>query len=63
LAAFALPIATWLTGDTITMIVVSGIIGALAIYKHKANIKRLLNGTENRFGKKPPAANADAPKA
>ena len=23
---------------------------ALAIYKHKANIQRLLNGTENRIG-------------
>jgi glycerol-3-phosphate acyltransferase PlsY len=61
LAAFSLPIATWLTGDTVTMIVVSGIMGALAIYKHKANIKRLLNGTENRFGKKSPAAGVDAP--
>jgi glycerol-3-phosphate acyltransferase PlsY len=26
--------------------------GALAIYKHKANIKRLMNGTENRMGRK-----------
>ena len=26
--------------------------GLLAIIKHKENIKRLLNGTERRFGKK-----------
>jgi FAD synthase len=30
--------------------------GALAIYKHKANIKRLLAGTESRFGRKQPTA-------
>jgi glycerol-3-phosphate acyltransferase PlsY len=63
IAAASLPLATWLAGDTITMIVVSGVMGALAIYKHKANIKRLLNGTENRFGKKSPSANAPVPKA
>jgi acyl phosphate:glycerol-3-phosphate acyltransferase len=28
---------------------------ALAIWKHRSNIVRLLNGTENRFGKKPRA--------
>jgi len=26
--------------------------GTLAVWKHRANIKRLMNGTENRFGKK-----------
>ena len=30
-------------------------IGILAIWKHKPNIQRLLNGTENRFSKKPKA--------
>lgn len=51
-AAVALPFITaffysWLmTGVTLLM-------GALAIYKHKANIKRLMNGTENRIGRKP----------
>ena len=29
---------------------VTGAMGVLAIYKHKANIRRLLNGTENRVG-------------
>lgn len=29
---------------------------ALIIFTHRSNIKRLLNGTENRFGKKKPAA-------
>mgnify|MGYP006908243347 CR=1 FL=1 len=26
--------------------------GALAVYKHKSNIQRLMNGTESRIGKK-----------
>ena len=25
---------------------------AMAVWRHKANIKRLLNGTENKFGQK-----------
>ena len=29
-------------------------LAALAIYKHKANIQRLLNGTENRIGRRTP---------
>lgn len=59
-AAFALPFATWLTGQSTTMIMVTAALGALAIYKHKANIKRLLNGTESRIsGKK--AAPAESP--
>lgn len=51
-AAFCLPFAVWFLHGSKTMIVVTAALGALAIYKHKANIKRLLNGTENRFGKK-----------
>lgn len=31
---------------------VAACIGALIIYMHKPNIKRLINGTENKFGKK-----------
>jgi glycerol-3-phosphate acyltransferase PlsY len=51
-ASFALPFASWLTGKSPTLIAVTGAMGALAIYKHKANIKRLLNGTESRVGAK-----------
>jgi len=28
------------------------LIGVLAVWKHASNIKRLLNGTENRFERK-----------
>jgi glycerol-3-phosphate acyltransferase PlsY len=51
-AAFCLPLAVWFLHGSPTMIGITGFLGALAIYKHKANIKRLLNGTENRFGRK-----------
>ena len=53
-AAVALPLAVWLTGNGGLLIGVSTALGALAIYKHKANIERLLAGTENRIGAKKP---------
>ena len=49
-AAVALPVAAWLTGRSLTFVLVMIVLGALAVYKHKANIKRLLEGTENRIG-------------
>jgi len=49
LASFTLPFAAWLTGESVTRIVVTGSMAALAIYKHKANIQRLLNGTESKI--------------
>ena len=62
LASAALPFAGWLVGESRTIITVTAGLAALAIYKHKANIKRLLNGTENRIGRKQTAA-SDSPKA
>ena len=58
LAAAVLPVAVWLTGQGALLIGVSAALAALAIWKHKANIQRLLAGTENRIGAKkaePPA--------
>ena len=49
-ASFTLPFATWFTTKNWTLTLVTGAMGALAIFKHKANIQRLLNGTENRIG-------------
>ncbi len=51
-AAFCLPFTVWFLKGSLVMTSVMAALGALAIYKHKANIGRLLNGTENRFGKK-----------
>jgi glycerol-3-phosphate acyltransferase PlsY len=49
-ASTALPFAAWATGASTTLIAITAAMTALAIYKHKANIKRLLAGTENRIG-------------
>jgi glycerol-3-phosphate acyltransferase PlsY len=51
-ASFALPFATWLTGGSSTLIWITSAMTALAIYKHRSNIQRLLKGTENRLGTK-----------
>ena len=60
-AALVLPFGAWLghSGGALTGVAVA--LSALAIYKHKANIQRLLAGTENRIGgpRRPPA-NAEA---
>jgi glycerol-3-phosphate acyltransferase PlsY len=48
-AAFTLPFATWFTQHDIGLTAVMAAIGALAILKHRKNIQRLLNGTENRI--------------
>ncbi len=52
-ASFTLPLATWFTTKNETLAIITGVMSALAIYKHRANIKRLLKGTELRFGSKP----------
>jgi acyl phosphate:glycerol-3-phosphate acyltransferase len=48
-AAFCLPFGTWFTTKDPGLTVVTGAMGALAILKHRKNIQRLLNGTENRI--------------
>ncbi len=49
-AALILPFAVWYWNGSATMTIVMAALSALAIYKHKANIQRLLKGTENRVG-------------
>jgi glycerol-3-phosphate acyltransferase PlsY len=51
-AALVVPVATWWFTKDWTLIGFTGALGGLAIYKHKANIQRLLAGTENRIGAK-----------
>jgi glycerol-3-phosphate acyltransferase PlsY len=48
-ASFSLPFATWFTTKDVGLTAVTGAMGALAIFKHRKNIQRLLNGTENRI--------------
>jgi glycerol-3-phosphate acyltransferase PlsY len=54
-ASATLPLATWLTERNVLLTIVTGAMTVLAIYKHKANIQRLLNGTESRFTRAKPA--------
>ena len=52
-AAAALPAAVWLSHGSGRLIAVGGVVGAMAIYRHRSNIQRLLQGTENKIGKRP----------
>jgi glycerol-3-phosphate acyltransferase PlsY len=49
-AAISMPCAVWAFGASPPLIIISAMLGALAVYKHRTNIRRLLNGTENRAG-------------
>ena len=52
-AAIALVVSVWIwPPQNLFLGIVTTALGALAIYKHKGNIQRLIAGTENRFGKK-----------
>ena len=54
-AAVVLPVTVWvLSPQNLFLGIVTTALGALAIYKHKSNIQRLMAGTENRLGKKTP---------
>jgi glycerol-3-phosphate acyltransferase PlsY len=60
-ASFSLPFASWATGRSPTIIFVTAVLAALAIYKHRSNIQRLLDGTENRLATKPQVPGAGPP--
>ncbi len=52
-AAATIAVAVWIVEDKGLIINIAlTILGAMVIWLHRANIKRLLNGTENRMGKK-----------
>ncbi len=54
-AAIALPIATWFLTRDPKLTAFTGLLAAVAIYKHRSNIQRLRAGTENHIGAKKPA--------
>jgi glycerol-3-phosphate acyltransferase PlsY len=56
LAAVAVPAASWVRGNPLPLNIAITAIGLFVIVRHRSNITRLLNGTENKFAKKPPAA-------
>ena len=48
-AAVVLPTTIWLMPNSLTLRIVTTVLGLLAIFKHRGNIGRLLNGTEHRI--------------
>jgi glycerol-3-phosphate acyltransferase PlsY len=55
-ATVALYLLDWRWSPGPPLVLFSILIGALAVWRHRANIRRLLNGTENRFVRKSPPA-------
>jgi glycerol-3-phosphate acyltransferase PlsY len=45
--------AAWALGLPLTLKVVATLVGGWVIVRHQSNVRRLLAGTENRFGRKP----------
>jgi len=58
LAAGSLPVSVWLLGRAGSIQVMAGVIAVFVVIRHRDNCRRLLNGTENRFVKKPPEGGA-----
>ncbi|MEA3409058.1 MAG: glycerol-3-phosphate 1-O-acyltransferase PlsY, partial [Candidatus Eisenbacteria bacterium] len=58
-AALFLPWAIWIeggileTGRPTALMLTAGLVAVAVVLRHLGNIKRLLNGTENRFGRTP----------
>jgi glycerol-3-phosphate acyltransferase PlsY len=59
IAAAALPVATWGFDGDIKKVGFTVLLSAVAIVKHRSNIKRLMAGTENRVGKPKPVSNPE----
>lgn len=51
-ASVTLPFACWATARGTALILVTAAMAALAVFKHRANIQRLLQGTESRLSLK-----------
>ncbi|HSI07136.1 MAG: glycerol-3-phosphate 1-O-acyltransferase PlsY [Rariglobus sp.] len=60
-AAIAMPVAAFFLKQHTLVVILAAIIGTFVIILHRANIKRLLNGTENRFVKKSATAESSVP--
>ena len=60
-AAIAMPVAAFFLKQHTLVVILAAVIGTFVIILHRANIKRLLNGTENRFVKKSATADSSVP--
>ncbi|MBC8041790.1 MAG: glycerol-3-phosphate 1-O-acyltransferase PlsY [Opitutaceae bacterium] len=59
-AAIAMPVAAFFLKQHTLVVILAAVIGAFVIFLHRANIKRLFNGTENRFVKKSATAESQS---
>ena len=51
-AAVVLPLTAWLLYPDRPYLTISGVaVGAFVFYTHRSNIRRLMDGTESRFGR------------
>ena len=53
LAAITLPVAAFVLGRQPILLGLSVLIALFVMLRHRSNIVRLMNGTENRFTRKP----------
>lgn len=51
-AAAAVAVTAWVKNEGLVVNIALSVLAVLVIWLHRGNIQRLLNGTENRFGKK-----------
>jgi len=51
-AAIALVVSVWPTQNSLPLRIFATAIGLFVIFKHRSNIRRLLDGTESRLGKR-----------
>ena len=51
-ATLTLPAAAWLSGSPPVVITAAACIGALILFRHRANLRRVLHGTERRMGQR-----------
>lgn len=56
LAAIALPVVAFAFGYPVSVLVFTGLTGVAIVFLHRANLRRLRSGTENRFGLRRAAA-------
>jgi len=54
-AATSVPLLVLLLGRPLPLILSACAVGALIVWRHRDNLRRLLTGTEGRFGANPPA--------
>lgn len=54
IASALLPVALAIFGASVPYVVTGALLGAVSVVRHLPNIKRLLAGTENRFGRPNP---------